>query len=111
MICWREGWMPDSRPMGRPDPDRIIEEDGSAHADSLAELRHDLGLDQPYGAQAVARSVGTTEPIALSRAEQEPDPTEPPGPTFIDGEPPDGNSQDEQLPGDAAQVQLDDPPF
>lgn len=62
MICWRERWLPDSRPLGHPDPDRIIEEDGYSHTDSLDRARADLGLEAPYGPRAVALKVGPARP-------------------------------------------------
>lgn len=111
MICWRESWMPDSRPFGKPDPDRIIEEDGAERADRLRELRVDLGLHQPYGPKATELRIGRIRPLPTTpAAEAEPDPTEPRESPLIDGELP-GDQIDERRPGDAAEVELDDLPF
>ncbi|HEX8102156.1 MAG TPA: hypothetical protein VF533_06080 [Solirubrobacteraceae bacterium] len=112
MICWCEGWMPDTRPFGTPGPVRIKEDTGDDRADALRELRADLGLDQPYGPQAVAMKIGPARPIPLSDAEKEADPTEPEEPTPFENELLDVEEQmDERLPGDAAEVPLDDLPF
>jgi hypothetical protein len=114
MICWRENWMPDSRPFGKPHPDRIIQEDGTQHSDSLRELRASLSLDQPYGAQAQKLKLGPARPVpitpAAARAEDPTEPAEPlvPGTDLLDQQQLDA---DERLPGDAAEVPLDDLPF
>lgn len=112
MICWREGWMPDSRPFGKPDPERIKKDAGSISADALRELRANLGLDQPYGPKAVELKIGPPRPIPLPDADKEADPTEPEEPTPFELETLDVQEQmDERLPGDAAEVPLDDLPF
>jgi hypothetical protein len=104
--------MPDSRPFGKPEPERIKEDTGDDRAEALRELRADLGLDQPYGPQAVALKIGPARPIPLPDAEKEPDPTEPEEPVLLEVELLDVQEQmDERLPGDAAEVPLDDLPF
>lgn len=118
MICWREDWMPDSRPFGQPDPKRIIEDHGQDYADSLRSLRTDLGLDRPFGSRAVALKLGQMTPVGLPFAGAEEDPSEPaddltPSSAFSDelealALPAD---PDEHLPGTAAEVPLDDLPF
>jgi hypothetical protein len=113
MICWREGWMPDSRPFGKPHPDRIIIDDGTQHADSLRELRAGLGLDQPYGSVALALKLGPARPLVTPAAARKDDPTEPaeplvPGTDLLDQT---EDDNDERLPGNAAEVPLDDLPF
>lgn len=62
MICWREDWLPDSRPMGCPCPDRVFEDDGQAHLDDLEKARAALGLDRPYGPKAKEMKVGPARP-------------------------------------------------
>lgn len=108
MINWRENWLPDSRPFGKPDQDRIISEDAEERAEQMTELRADLGLDQPYGSKAVALKIGPARPLVTSTKAE--DPSEPDEPIFIDGELP-GADIEERLPGDAAEVPLDDLPF
>ncbi len=110
MICWREQWMPDSRPLGTPDPDRILVDDGTTYATSLHAFRSELGLDQPYGTNAVALGVGHQQPIGLSTTAAGEDPTEPEEapvvPPLLPGELEDPL---ENQPGrDAAEVLLDD---
>jgi hypothetical protein len=114
MICSREGWMPDNRRPGKPDPDRIIIDDGAAHVESLRELRRDLGLDRPYGSKAKALKLGDDKPLAKSYAESEEDPVEPEEPPVVLPDLP-GDEDTEPLeaqPGrDAAEVTVDELPF
>jgi hypothetical protein len=110
MICWRENWMPDSRPFGRPDPDLITEDDGTDQLASLNRLRSHLGLDDRYGAKAAGLGIGELKPVALPAAEEEEDPTEPEEPAglppvLIDELPTPGRD----TPGDAADVEVYDP--
>lgn len=74
----------------------------------MVELRADLGLDQPYGSKAVALKIGPARPLA--RVADVEDPSEPEEPIFIAGELP-GADMEERLPGNAAEVPLDDLPF
>jgi hypothetical protein len=113
MVCWREDWMPDSRPRGVPHPDRIIEDDGTSRANSLAALRNQLGLDGPYGSKAVALGIGANSPLGLGTALAGEDPVEPEEPPFVPPElPGQVDDQQENQPGrDAAEVDLDDLPF
>lgn len=112
IICWREKWLPDSRPRGRPDTKRIVIDDGSAAVASLATLRQDLGLDLPYGTQAAKLSLGGLDPTPGSRMSVMADPSEPlelPGMGPLNHEP---LTDDELQPGrNAAEVDLDDLPF
>ena len=111
MICWRENWLPDSRPLGKPDPDRIMVDDGSAYAASLAALRNQLGLDRPFGSKALALGLGTDTPGGVSAAEDPAEPEEPPiTPPELPGEL-DDRALESQPGRDAADVILDDLPF
>lgn len=110
MVCWREEWLPDSRPRGVPHRDRIIEDDGTGYASSLANLRHELGLDRPFGTKAVALGIGPAVPLALSPDAVADDPAEPEEPPVVPPELP-GETEDhrEDQPGkDAAEVDVDD---
>jgi hypothetical protein len=113
MICWREDWLPNSRPLGKPKPERIINDDGSKHAESLRKLRSELGPDQPYGSKTA-----NPRPLAKPQAERKPDPAEPeeqaPSGVELLVDPdllPDAPDPAERRPGDAAEVDLDDLPF
>ncbi len=106
------------RVFGQPDPERIIEDHGEDYADSLRGLRTDLGLDRPFGTRAIALKLGAMKPVGIPAAATEEDPSEPaddltPGWTLSDeleALTPTAVA-DEQLPGTAAEVPLDDLPF
>jgi hypothetical protein len=119
MICWREHWLPDSRPLGKPDHERIKTDAGSDRVESLNVLRSDLGLDRPFGTKAKALKIGELKPVAKPAAEREEDPTEPEAPVPVGAERL-LDDLDEAQPavdplenaaGDAAEVLLDDLPF
>lgn len=108
MICWREQWMPDSRPRGKPSPDRILVDDAEERADQLAFLRHDLGLDRPYGPQAISLGIGSQRPDGLPAAYVDDDPVEPEDPPVVPADlPGEVDEADQQIGVDAAHVDLD----
>lgn len=77
MICWREDWLPDCRPLGKPDPSRMRREDGDGYEEEMRELRAELLLDQPYGANAVVgkKRIGPERPLKERPSRK--DPSEP----------------------------------
>lgn len=106
MICWREAWLPTSRPKGRPDPARIVVDDGEPAVAKLTAARRALGLDVPYGPAAVKLGLGAARPVRpvdLTPA----DPTEPPETPEPDEPTADGDAQPDR---DAAHVVLDELP-
>lgn len=84
IINWREGWLPR---MSRAELNgRVLVEDGRAYVDSLKDLRRDLGLDHPYGPNAVKAKIGEQQPVPGKRVAvplQEADPSEPEEPAVI----------------------------
>jgi hypothetical protein len=103
ILCWREGWLPRQRGAPDPfDPDRVMVDDGRKFADSLHELRRDLGLDGAYGTKAVLHGNGTLRPVPgrpAGKAKKVVDPAEPDDEVVIpasinltaDGIPPDSD--------------------
>jgi hypothetical protein len=60
-ILAREDWMPGRKP-APIDPDRLRTDDATEFAEHLHDLRHLLGLHQPYGTAAVTLGVGGPKP-------------------------------------------------
>jgi hypothetical protein len=112
-ICHRKRWLPDHRPRGIPEPERIIEDYGGIHATKLADYRHDLGLDYPHGSKAVALKIAGQRPTPGSRRPPEEDPVEPDDQILlhpaleVNPDPPSAG----HAPQNAAEVDLDDLPF
>lgn len=77
MICWREQWLPTSRPKGSPDPARVVADDGRAAVITLTNARA-RPLDKPYGRGAVKLGLGGESPKRPSEMAQPANPTEPP---------------------------------
>ncbi len=85
LICEREGWMPDDRPIRPLDMERVRIDNGDSSVTGQAELRVKLGLHKPYGSAAVRAGLGPERPVAQPDAELLPDPTEPEDAPFDDG--------------------------
>jgi len=76
-ILAREDWLPGRRP-APIDPDRLRADDASEFAERLHDLRHEIGLHQPYGPAAVKLGVGglNPAPAGSDKASRGVDPTD-----------------------------------
>lgn len=106
IICWREEWLPDCKPPGKPDPSRMRREEGVGYSESMQDLRAALLLDQPYGANAVVgkKRIGPERPLKEAPLE---DPSETPDKEITYAEMVDEDAREqiaEQREGDVADV-------